>query len=81
MIPVLVFFLIPIFLSFERTSWRWRPAQLLFVLLAAASTVIHAEGSISTKANAWNSIPVNVDLHPQRLWDWSDPQFLRGFRR
>jgi len=26
---------------------------------------------------AWNSVPVNVDVEPSRIWDWEDPQFLR----
>ena len=27
----------------------------------------------------WNNVPTTVDLDQARLWDWSDPQFLRGF--
>jgi hypothetical protein len=25
----------------------------------------------------WNVDPVNIDAHPERNWDWSDPPFLR----
>jgi hypothetical protein len=27
----------------------------------------------------WNVSPVSVDDAPERLWDWSDPQFLAAF--
>jgi hypothetical protein len=26
----------------------------------------------------WNSHPNNIDHHPDRIWQWKDPQFLRG---
>jgi len=34
------------------------------------------------KATAlWNNSPVDVDEAPGRVWDWTDPQFLRGVVR
>jgi hypothetical protein len=27
--------------------------------------------------NLWNAIPNNIDQHPERLWDWTDLQFMR----
>jgi hypothetical protein len=27
---------------------------------------------------SWDETPVDVDDHPERVWDWSDPPFLRG---
>ncbi len=29
---------------------------------------------------SWSGTPVNVDLAPQRLWDWKDVPFLRGIQ-
>jgi hypothetical protein len=29
----------------------------------------------------WNSTPVELRYSQYRLWDWSDPAFLRGFSR
>jgi hypothetical protein len=42
------------------------------------------EGSVSHRGIGsvqWNGEPVNVDFHPNRVWDWSDPQFLRGLHK
>ena len=47
------------------------------VALAAVSIVIHAQGALRTSPNLWNAIPNNIDQHPERLWDWTDPQFMR----
>ncbi len=41
---------------------------------------VHINGVTSPRGWEWNGRPVNVDLAPQRLWDWSDPQFLAAFR-
>jgi hypothetical protein len=45
--------------------------------LATVSTVIHAQGALRVPPNLWNVIPNNVDQHPERLWDWTDLQFMR----
>ena len=45
--------------------------------LAAVSVVIHAQGALRVSPNLWNVIPNNVDQHPERLWDWTDLQFMR----
>ena len=79
MTPVLIFLLIPVFLDWRQSGGRWRPAQVVFVALLAVSTLIHARGALFWQAHTWNTVPVNVDEHPERLWDWSDPQFLRGW--
>ncbi len=28
----------------------------------------------------WSALPVDVDRHPARIWDWGDIQFLRGIQ-
>ena len=45
-------------------------------ILLAASIFIHARGANSPATQMWNVRPVSVDEHPERLWDWRDPQFL-----
>ncbi len=50
-----------------------------FVMLALLSALFHAHGAVSFAPWTWNGIPVNVDDAPQRLWDWKDPQALRGW--
>ena len=53
----------------------------IFVCCTAFSFFVHFRGATSWDAVYWwNRTPANVDLHPDRLWDWRDPQFLRGFR-
>jgi hypothetical protein len=55
------------------------PARRVFFSLAAYSFVVALLG-ITRPAGDWNRRPVNVDQHPERLWDWSDPQILRPLR-
>jgi hypothetical protein len=53
----------------------------LCIAIAEWEGVVHVSGVMSGRGWEWNMIPVNVDLAPQRLWDWSDPQFLAAFRK
>jgi len=46
-------------------------------VLAAISLMIHAQGALRVAPWLWNVLPENVDQNPSRLWDWSDPPFLR----
>jgi len=52
--------------------------SILFVLTAAFSFFVHYRGATQWDVYVWNSLPVNVDKAPERLWDWKDVQFLRG---
>jgi len=62
------------------TAWRRALAAL-----AVLGAVIHGAGALSNQSNRWNWSPREVDVHPERLWDWRDPQLLawanRGPRR
>ena len=62
----------------SRASWR---AQLAFgVALLVLSIFINANGAIQQATWAWNEgPPLNVDLYPERVWDWRQPQFLAGY--
>ena len=48
------------------------------IVLLAAGIFIHARGALSPATSIWNSLPENVDLNPERIWDWRQPQFLAG---
>jgi hypothetical protein len=50
--------------------------QLAFVLITL-SIVINARGATSRWCHAWNAV-VAVDQHPERVFDWSFPQFAAG---
>ena len=74
MTPILVLFLIPYFARWESLSWTVRT---LFVACALIGFAMHLRGGWSTEVYEWNVSPASVDVHPERNWDWKDPQFLR----
>jgi hypothetical protein len=51
-----------------------------FLALAAWGVFVHARGATSVAANQWSAVPISVDKAKWRVWDWRDPQFLRGLR-
>ena len=55
---------------------RWRLEQAVAALLVLLAVVINGAGALSEETRYWNDRPVNVDDRPERVWDWSDPQFL-----
>jgi hypothetical protein len=72
--PVFVLFLIPYFQSWGQQGLALRAA---FVALALVGLAIHLRGGWSPAVYRWNVDPVNIDQSPERVWEWSDPQFLR----
>lgn len=54
--------------------------QAAFLATAAWGLLLHAEGAISVKAQNWNDTPNEIDRHMDRVWSWSDPQWLRGLK-
>ncbi len=74
-----VFFLIPLVLHWRamRAPAR-RVAAAAFLLVAGWGVFVNARGATSIAAIQWSALPVSVDDAPGRVWDWSDPQFLRG---
>jgi hypothetical protein len=67
-----------------RTSARISGIRMACLLATAAlvlvSVAFNAEGGLLRSTTCWNSQPRNVDKDPSRVWSWSDPQFLTGFR-
>jgi len=57
---------------------RRRAVAFSGIVLAAASVWINGRGAISLATSEWNSRPMNIDTHPERIWDWRQPQFLAG---
>ena len=62
------------------TAWRvgWRAQLACGVVLLVMGAFINTRGANSDATWLWNSRPVGVDEHPERVWDWSQPQFLAG---
>jgi hypothetical protein len=75
-IPLLVYFLIPI-LRPEVLAVRGLRYALIATVLVSALIQFHASTSIYPWM--WNGKPVALVEAPQRKWDWGDLQFLRGF--
>jgi hypothetical protein len=62
--------------SSTRTGWRVQLACGALLLLMSA--FINTRGAASHATWLWNMRPLEIDQHPERLWDWSQPQFLAG---
>lgn len=50
-------------------------------VLAGWSVFVNFQGAWLRSSWCWNNVPTQIDTNPARLWDWTDPQFLRGARR
>jgi hypothetical protein len=63
--------------SLSLRGWR---VQLVFGgVLLLMSMFINTLGATSHATWLWNVRPRGVDEHPERLWDWRQPQFLAGY--
>lgn len=78
MVPYLTYFLIPVVaqLSLSRKFFSLL-LNALFFTLTLISFAIQAHCVTAKGPWEWNGIPQG-DITIARLWDWSDPQFLRG---
>jgi hypothetical protein len=43
----------------------------------AVSVAIQFRGATSIQVHRWNEVPVSVNERTDRIWDWTDPPFLR----
>jgi hypothetical protein len=77
-----VFLLVPAVLMWQKVpaGLLRSAAATLFVILALFGVFVHFRGATSIAAIQWSAVPVSVDDAKWRVWDWSDPQFLRGLR-
>jgi hypothetical protein len=78
MLPYFLYFLVPALKGVSNLRGI-KKQGVAFVLgcSIALSFFIHYRGATSWDVYIWNSYPKNVAL---RLWDWQDPQFLRGIK-
>lgn len=76
-VPILIFFIIPYFMH----PHFFREKKIIFFVfsfLVIISFLIHSKGALDGKVWVeWNGKPQDVDQHPERMWNWSDPPFLR----
>ena len=79
-VPLLVFFPIPVLPRMAGHAGRARLLSGLFCALSAASLFIHFERAANWECMRWNTTPVQIREAPWRIWDWRDIQFLRGLK-
>ncbi len=74
--PFFIFFIVLLLSGVAQLSTRKRIAILMIPFLLFGFFV-HAKGGYFQSVFIWNVNPVNVIHAPDRIWDWSDLQFLR----
>jgi len=79
-IPYLIYFMLPAFefpkLLKGAKRWVYSGVLLSFVVFGF---FVHFRGAMHKDVLDWNAFPASIDLTLERLWDWKDMQFLRGF--
>ena len=81
MIPYLIYFLIlGVARILQSKGIKKIALASIFLCFAGMSFFVHLRGANDWDVYRWNSEPVDVDLKPERVWDWGDIQFLKGIR-
>ena len=62
----------------ERRAPAMRIELAAGAVLLACRVLVQARGTCARATWEWNKIPADVSLHPERVWDWRDPQLLAG---
>jgi hypothetical protein len=73
-LPYLMILWLPTMLA-ARTDRRVAAAAAVLVVVAG---FIQFRGATSIQVHHWNATPVSVNEQNSRIWDWTDPPFLRG---
>jgi hypothetical protein len=79
MVPFLVVLSLPVLAALATAAPGRRQAVAVgaCAALLAASVALNFAGAYLPSTWCWNVVPANFDAHPERLWSWRDPQFLR----
>ena len=79
MLPYLMYFVIPALAAVAALPRTPKRVALSSVgLLLAFSVFVHYRGANAAEVMDWNGFPAPIDVYHQRVWDWRDPQWLRG---
>jgi hypothetical protein len=73
--PLLIWFLPPVLASI--VEQRRVLCAVVVAVSIALSVTIQARGALDQSTVTWNWKPTDIGLDRARLWDWTDPQFLR----
>jgi len=63
---------------FEHRGIRKVAVRFCLPLLLLWSIFVNLQGAAVRSTLCWNASPMFIDNSSDRIWDWSDPQFLRG---
>jgi hypothetical protein len=81
-VPLLVLLLSPALDGLARLSRGPRAGVSSLAALAVAwGLFVAVRGATSFAPHGWNRTPIPVPRAPERVWDWSDLQVLRGLGR
>jgi hypothetical protein len=76
--------LLPLLVPLAAAGLNAAPVPVGIGALGAAalawSIAVAATGAFVYPHDRWNTDPVSVDRHHERLWDWSDPQIVRCWK-
>lgn len=76
--PLFLFLIIPVVQhGLPEGTRRTMVLKTSLALLTAWSFFLHAQGATNLETRTWNQAPTDINVSPDRLWDWSDPPFLR----
>lgn len=79
-IPYWLLLLLPQFAAVQFSGqWQNLARVSALGLVALLSFLMHWHGAADLNVYYWNRVPNNIDEHQERIWDWRDPPFLRGF--
>ena len=53
-----------------------RPAARIAFVVASVWSLVLFNAAALAYDQRWDTLPVNVNFRPERLFDWSDPQWL-----
>jgi hypothetical protein len=80
-LPVLAWFAMPAVRALvDLHGPKRRTALVATTVLVVWSCFVQLRAATTWDVWAWNDDPVSIDQLPDRAWDWSDPQILRGLR-
>jgi hypothetical protein len=81
-LPYFFYLMIPAVAALTKlTGARKWALAILVAVLAGLSCLVHYRGANAKEVmSEWHTWPIDLGNSSTRLWDWNDPQFLRGLK-
>ena len=79
MLPYLIYFVVPALAAMSSLRGARRAAVMTIgAMTIIFSLFVHYRGANAAEVMDWNAQPAPIDVYHERVWDWRDPQWLRG---